>query len=943
MPIPQLKKGINESWRSPGSTKKPRQLKNGHKKRWLRGFILAGFGVGALFMLTFSIYVAWISRDLPNPNQLMGREIAQSTKIYDRTGEHVLYEISGDEKRTLVSINEIPDHVKQATISIEDKNFYKHGGFSVWAMFRTVVTNIVFNRTAGGSTLTQQFIKNAILTPEKTLPRKIKELVLAYRLEKKFSKDEILQMYLNEIPYGSNAYGVETASQKYFGKSVKDVSLAESAILAAIVQTPSRYSPWGPNKDLLLSRKDYVLGLMAEQGYISQEEAVIAKEEVVDFRGPETNITAPHFVMFIKDILAEKYGEKMVEQDGLKIYTTLDLYKQKIAEEVITEITKDYPEKYKATNASLVSIDPKTGQILAMVGSRDYFNDEIDGQVNVSTRPRQPGSSLKPLVYATLFEKGYTPDTILYDVLTNFSTDTNKPYQPKNYNGTENGPVSIRKSLAGSLNIPAVKAIYLSGINNVIDTAENLGYTTFTDRSRFGLSLVLGGGEVKLLEHTNAYSAFARDGEISPITGILKVEDKDGRVIEEFSSSSKKVLDSQVARMINSILSDNTARAFVFGLNNPLTLGGRPVAAKTGTTNDYRDAWTIGYTPSLVTGVWVGNNNNQEMKAAGGSIGAAPIWQEYMKRVLGDTPVEEFKAPNDYKTGKSVLDGVITEETILVDISTGQPASENTPPELVGEVKRTAHHNILHYVNPEDPRGAQPENPATDPQYELWEKAVRSWAEKNSTSTKPILINNDNSTGAPTIIISLPFKNQTITTPQLEVLVEGSGPQGISQIEYYLNNNLWETRLGEPQLFTKNINHLSNGYHALKARACDNSNLCSENTIYFNLLIPNNPVGSESSSVSIISPKNGLTTNGFDWPLPVKLIINNHTKVSSLSLLIKDNNRNITTIETPNPPSKEMDIIWDNPPPPGNYEFYVELLEWGGNKINSPSLFITVN
>jgi len=577
-----------------------------------------------------------------------------------------------------------------------------------------------------------------------------------------------------------------------------------------------------------------------------------------------------------------------------------------------------------------------------MVGSRDYFNDDIDGQVNVSTRPRQPGSSLKPLVYATLFEKGYTPDTLLYDVLTNFSTDASKPYLPRNYNGAENGPISIRKALAGSLNIPAVKALYLSGVNNVISTAENLGYTTLSDRSRFGLALVLGGGEVKLLEHTNAYSAFARDGEISPITGIIKVEDKTGKVIEEFSLASKKVLDSQVARMINSILSDNEARSFTFGTNNPLTLGSRPVAAKTGTTNDYRDAWTIGYTPSIVTGVWVGNNNNEEMKGAGGSIGAAPIWQEYMKRILGDTPVEEFKSPDNFKTGKPILDGELTETDFLVDISTGQPSSENTPSELIGSVKKIAHHSILYYIDPEDPLGDAPKNPEKDPQYSLWEGAVISWAEKNATSTDPLetVITTPDS---PVIIISLPFRNQTITQSQLEVLVEGSSPNGINYVDYFINNNLWETVEGEPKLFTKKIDFLSNGYHSLKARACDKNGACSENTIYFNLLILNNPVNNNPGSVTILSPKSGLTAKNYDWPLPVNVSLNQPKKVYSLNLLIRDENENISTIGSTNTFSSENNIIWNNPPPPGKYSVYVELIEWDGEKIKSEEFKITVN
>ena len=656
--------------------------------------------LAVLGILSLSILIFFISRDLPNPNQLIEREVAQSTKIYDRTGENILYEIHGDQKRTLVSLNEIPNNVKNATIAIEDKNFYKHGGISVWAMVRTMITNVIYRKSAGGSTLTQQFVKNAILSNEKTITRKLKEIILAQKIEKKFSKDEILQMYLNEIPYGSNAYGVETASRKYFGKSVKDINLSEAAILAALPQSPSRYSPWGTHKDLLVSRQQYILDLMQEQGYISEQERDDAKKAELKFAAPETNITAPHFVMYIKEILAEKYGEKTVEQDGLKIYTTLDLYKQKIAEEVVKTKSENYPTKYNANNAALVSVDPKTGQVLAMVGSRDYFNEDIDGQVNITTSLRQPGSSIKPLVYATLFNKGYTPNTILYDVVTNFAAG-GKAYEPRNYNNKEYGPVSVRQALAGSLNVPAVKAIYLAGIKNVITLAQDMGYTTLTDPDRYGLSLVLGGGEVKMVEHVNAFSAFAREGEMNPVSVILKIEDKDGKVLEEYKEKKKTVLSSQVAREITSILSDNAARTFIFGAKNYLILGDRPVAAKTGTTNDYKDAWTIGYTPSLITGVWVGNNDSSEMNTgADGSVVAAPIWNEYMKQVLTGTPVEQFRAMDDVKTGKGIIDGDTNiGRKIKINKETGLLATSSTPPELIEEKTFSEPHCILYYVN----------------------------------------------------------------------------------------------------------------------------------------------------------------------------------------------------------------------------------------------------
>jgi len=754
MPIPQLKKRTDFTEEALKSWKKSPSKKSFWKKIWLnRKRLLALLTIFVAFFALFAfIGIIWISRDLPNPNQLINRDVAQSTKIYDRTGTHVLYEIHGEEKRTLVSLNQIPLYAREASIAVEDKDFYKHGGFSVWAMIRTAITNVIYNRSAGGSTLTQQFIKNAILTNDKTITRKVKELILAQQIEKKFSKDEILQMYLNEIPYGSNAYGIEAASQKYFGKDVQNISLAQAALLAALPQSPSRYSPYGPNKDLLLGRKDYILDLMAQQGYITEVQRDEAKKEVLTFQRPEASITAPHFVMYIKSLLSDKYGEQTLEQGGLKIITTIDYDKQKIADEVITDKTKNYQTKYHANNAALVAIDPKNGQVLAMVGSRDYFDDSISGQVNVATSLRQPGSSIKPIVYASLFEKGYTPDTILYDVVTNFSTDSTQPYIPHNYNLKEYGPVSIRQALAGSLNIPAVEALYLTGINSVVELAHSMGYTSLNEKD-LGLSLVLGGGEVKLLEHTNAFSAFARDGQVSDITTILKVEDKDGKTLEQYQTNTKNVITSQTARLINSILSDNAARTFIFGEKNSLVLGDRPVAAKTGTTNDYHDAWTIGYTPSLVTGVWVGNTDNKPMKlGADGSIVAGPIWNAFMSGALAGTPVETFKEPDIKKSGKAIIDGERTVVgTVSIDTRNGKTASSNTPTEFIGTKNLYDNHSILYYIDKNDPLGPAPINPASDPQFIGWESAIATWAKKNNeyvSSSTPIIIDTASSTAS---------------------------------------------------------------------------------------------------------------------------------------------------------------------------------------------------
>lgn len=901
--------------------------------------------LGLIGIVAIIIFISIISRNVPNPNQLIDREIAQSTTIYDRSGEHILYEFHGTEKRTLVKLEDIPKYAGQATISIEDKNFYKHGGFSIWAMVRTAITNIIYNRRAGGSTLTQQFVKNALLTSEKKYSRKIKEIIIAQKIEKKFSKDEILQMYLNEIPYGSNAYGIEAASQKYFGKSAKDISLAESAVLAALPQAPSRYSPYGPNKDLLLGRQKYILDLMEEQGYISKEERDRAKNEEIKFKGPETNIIAPHFVMYIKEILSEKYGEKEIEQGGLKIYTTLDFEKQKIAEEAVKNQVEINASKYGASNAALVSIDPKNGQILAMVGSKDYFNQDIDGQVNVTVRLRQPGSSLKPLVYATMFNKGYNPNTILYDVVTNFSSGT--PYEPRNYNNQENGPISARKALAGSLNTPAVKALYLAGINNVTNLAKEAGYTSLTDPEKYGLSLVLGGAEVKMIEHVNAYSIFAREGEINPIASILKIEDKNGKVLEEFQEKKRKVLDTNIARMINSILSDNSARSFIFGEKNNLVISGRNVAAKTGTTNNFKDAWTVGYTPSIITGVWVGNNNNSEMnKGADGSVVAAPIWNEFMRRALEGSPNEGFKEPEIKKTGKAIIDGDLIGRTIKINKEDGSIATENTPTELIEEVFFPEHHSILYYVDINDPLGSVPKKPENDPQFALWESRVLEWAKKQDPNYNPDIINQADNLYDPENqpvfdIINLE-NNQTVQSEVLSVDINATAPRGINKVEYYINDNLLERKTSYPFNLNKNISFLENAYYTLKVKVCDDVLNCSEKSINFNLLLSNNsklPI-----NLNLVSPSSGSNLNLNDFPVSVQMVSTNPEQITKINLVLEKSNGEKNIVKTITEIlNKTTTLTWSDRPENGSYKLFAEFFDWNGKSKETNKIRININ
>lgn len=973
MPIPQLKNRPSQNWRNPkkyyvsheraNTTRvRPRRKKDNFWSNLLadnpelkKKLIKYGIAAAAILILAFAGYTAWILRSLPDPNHLIEREVAQSTRIYDRKGETVLYEIFGEQKRTLIKLDELPPYVKNATIAIEDKNFYNHGAFSLWAIFRSAVTNVIYNRSAGGSTLTQQFIKNAVLTNEKKISRKLKELILAYRLEKKFNKDEILQMYLNEIPYGSTAYGVQAASQLYFGKDAKNINLAEAAVLAALPQAPSRYSPYGTHKDLLMGRQKYVLEQMKEQGYISEQEMNDAKNTEVVFKKPSENMRAPHFVMYIKEMLSDKYGEKMVEQGGLKITSTIDLDKQDIAEEAVKTIGEKNNEKYEASNAALLSLDPKTGQILAMVGSRDYFNDDIDGQVNIITSQRQPGSSIKPLVYTTAFIKGYTPDTILFDVVTNFSSG-DKAYEPHNYDNAEHGPVTMRKALAGSLNIPAVKTLYLAGINNVINLAKDFGYTTLNDPDRFGLSLVLGGGEVKPIEHFNAFSAFANEGVIHDVTGILKVEDAKGNVLEEYKENDgRKVLDPKIARITTSILSDNSARAWVFGERNYLTLPDRPVGAKTGTTNDYKDAWTVGFTPSLVTGVWVGNNNGKEMKrGADGSVVAAPIWNEYMRKALAGTPAESFAAPEIPKTGKPILDGESFPTTIVkIDKSTGLLATEFTPASFIEEKAYYSQpHCILYYVNKDDPLGPVPENPADDPQFNLWESRVLAWAEKQKgSSTLPMFSSSTPPTeydfqhkpeNQPSVSITSPNNKETITNKNLSVNIDTSAPRGINRAEYYINDTLFYTNFSFPFNMDKNVSVLNNGFHKLKVRVCDDIDNCTEKEIEFNLILDGNQA--KKIEASMIEPSGDISLNKANFPLSVKIKVNDANQLAKTILFYQPDNGSPTQIASQIGGSGDTaELTWRDAPAAGSYRLFAEVYSWSGSNVKTTPINISVS
>ncbi len=599
-----------------------------------------------LIILISSLLFIYFAKDLPRPERFMDIPVAEPTKIYDRTGEHVLYTIYGEERRTPVPLSEVSDNFIKALLAAEDYNFYNHFGIDFRGIARSALENIRMRDTvAGGSTISQQLIRSAFLTREKTYMRKTREIILTIELERRYSKDEILEFYLNQVPFGQNAYGVESAANTYFDKKAKDLSLAESAVLVSLLPSPSMLSPFGENADELMRRKDVLLNRMKEVGFITETEKEEAKEEVIDFSNFSNYLQAPHFIMHIKGYLENKYGEDFLKEKGLNIYTTIDFDMQKEAEEIIKAGAKNNTQ-YNAHNASLVAIDPNTGEILAMVGSADYFKEPypsgcvpgssclFEPYTNTAMSNRQPGSAFKPFAYAVAFEEGYDDKTTVIDEKTNFGT-VRDPYIPRNYDGRFRGEVTLRESLAQSLNIPSVKVLKAVGVENVINKVHNMGITTLKRGADFyGLPLVLGGGDVKLLEITSAYGTFSTGGYHTPTLSISKITDNKGEIIEKNENTPRRVLSSSAANLINDILSDDEARSPMFGAESPLHFKDHNVSVKTGTTQEFRDGWTIGYTPDIVVGVWAGNNNNMSMTGGESMIVAAPIWRMFMESFL---------------------------------------------------------------------------------------------------------------------------------------------------------------------------------------------------------------------------------------------------------------------------------------------------------------------
>jgi penicillin-binding protein 1C len=793
------------------------------------------FGLIGMCLLIVALF-AWYSRGLPDPGKVQ-RQSGYSTEILDRTGETVLYDVITDQDRRFTPLSEVPQSLRDATISVEDKDFYKHQGFDPLAIPR-IIKNVIFSqRLIGGSTITQQLVKTVLLTNERKISRKIREFVLAVRIEKTYSKDEILQMYLNEIPYGGGTAGIAAAAEAYFGKEVKDLNLTESIILAGLPQSPSRYSPYIGEPLAYVPRAKEVARRMREDGKITKEveQQVDSELDKVVFKGLGTKIKAPHFVMYVKQLLEDKYGSNILDVGGLKVTTSLDWQLQEKAEKTVKEEIDKVSKSLNISNGASIILDTNTGEILSMVGSKDYFDKTIDGEVNVTTRSRQPGSSIKPLVYATAFAKGYSPASVLADVITEFpGKDENTPYIPKNYDGKEHGLLHLRDALASSINIPAVKLVALVGVDEVLGQGYKMGFTTLEPTketlSRVGLSMALGGAEIKLIDMASAYSTFANGGlKVEPVA-ILKIEDSNGKVIYENKELKKeKVLDDKVGFLINSVLSDNNARLLTFGINSYLNLGSRAVAVKTGTTNDLRDNWTIGWSRDTIVGVWVGNNNNDKMRnVASGVSGAAPIWRREILDALSKRPDKPFTIPSgvtqvdvDRVSGYPAHDGFPSYKEWFINgsLPTGSDLIHAKVKLCKGDPNKLADPIAVSQGNYDEKEyiTIKESDPLTAK--DLWQKGINEWIVKQTDSIYKPPTEVCGASSSMDIQIVSPGDHSRVDgeTVTFRVTVVSSKP--IVEVKFFVDGTLEQTFTEEPYL--KQIK-LSTGQHSVRVTARNN-------------------------------------------------------------------------------------------------------------------------
>ena len=813
--------------------------------RFRKDKLVANLSVALVVLIVFSFLLvvglfAWYSKDLPQPDKVRQFN-GLSTIIYSRNGEP-LYDIYAEQNLVPLKLEEVPEYLKQATIAIEDQDFYTHSGFSIAGMIRGAFRSIFLGKVQGGSTLTQQLVKNALLTTEKSLPRKVKELILSIQIERKYTKDEILEMYLNNIPYGGTAWGTKTAAETYFDKDVSELNLVESAILAGLPQSPTRYSPYGPNPTAYISRTKNVLRRMREDKYITKDEekSALSQLDKVIFSGSGAQITAAHFVMYVKQLLVDQYGESEVEQGGLRVTTTLDLELQEDVEKIILEEI-DKVTSLNVTNGAVVAIDPQTGEVVAMVGSKNYSeagdeDEEFEGKFNVAVQGlRQPGSAIKPFTYATALSKGYTADKVLVDSLTEFpGGEENPEYTPENYDGKYRGPLQLRYGLANSINTIAVKTLALVGVEDMMEIAFKMGFTTLeptrSNINRFGLSITLGGGEVRLIDMTSAFGVFGASGVRHEPVAILKVEDSNGKTLFEHKQSrGKEVLEPGVAYIISDILSDNEARSDVFGPNSYLNIPGHKVAVKTGTTNDFRDNWTIGYTKDITVGVWVGNNDNSPMKSvASGVTGAAPIWSRIMRSALatrdsgfGDLPDNIVQIQVDKFAGGIPVGGQATRTEYFVK---GTEPEDISPIYKRLKVSRSDSNRLANSIeiakgeyDEKDYIVLQEKDPFGTDTINRWQAGINKWLESVEDS-KYHPPTETTSTDESSMVINFkdPEDHKQYDETKIRIRAQAVSGSSIKKIEVFIDGTSKHTENSDKVDVEL---ELSKGAHTIKVRA----------------------------------------------------------------------------------------------------------------------------
>ena len=792
---------------------------------------------------------AWYSRDLPSPGKVQ-RTTGLSTVLLDRNGEK-LYDIFQQADRIPATWDEVPTYLKQGTVAVEDKNFYSHAGLSTTGIIRALISTIFFHDLQGGSTLTQQLVKNVLLNQERTLPRKIKEAILAIQVERKYSKNDILLMYLNEAPYGGTAAGVRAASEDYFGVDVKDLDLAQCAFLAGLPQDPNYYSPFIGTAKAYIPRAEHVLTRMREDGYITPAQETAADKELpnLQFQSGGGGLRAPHFVAYVKQLLTDKLGANAVNAGGLTVTTTLDWPLQQQAQEIVKEEVNK-AEKLDVSNGAALVVDPKTGEILAMVGSKDYSATDSAGmKFNVTTQAlRQPGSSLKPIIYSAAFLKGYTAATMLMDVDTKYpSGDPAKPYDPKNYDGKFRGPVQIRYALANSINTIAVKTTALVGVKDILQLGYNMGISTWdpsTDiESRVGLSLALGGAEVHMTDEATAYATLANGGKRVDLAAILKVTNAQGKVLYQYQPPPpRQVLDPGVAYIISSILSDNQARAMEFGPNSYLYVPGRTVAAKTGTTDDKRDNWTAGYTNDRVVVAWVGNNDNTPMNQAlaSGITGAAPIWNRIMRAAIAKLPDTPFVKPDnvdqitiDAYGGGLPVDGEPTRQECFIK------GTEPTGPSAIYQTLKISNHDSSKLANAVEVATGdytekkfivfKEDDPVSTDGVNRWQQGIKDWIAgqpDNSKFNPPT--ETDNSSNQVVINISSPHDGDQVNDNNVTVSGNVVSTADVTNVQVTMNGT---TKSSSGSSFSQTFN-VSNGQYDIHVHAVDSRGTTSDRDIH---------------------------------------------------------------------------------------------------------------